>query len=449
MPEPPDLVASLQKFGADSVSFLALESHMRHWSEAPDAAVAYVDTGRAWIAAGSPLAEPTRRAEVARAFVREAARARRRACFFACEGAELPGFARLLLGEQPVWAPGAWRAGLAKHRSLREQIRRAVAKGVTVRRVDASELAPGAALRARVEALAEDWLASRRMAPMGFLVALEPFHRPEEHRYFVAERDGRLVAFLSAVPIYPRAGWLVEDVVRVPRAPNGTTEALLDAMMQAVGETDAVTLGLAPLSGPIGPALRAIRFVSRPMFDFAGLRAFRQRLRPSHWEKVWLAYPEADPPLIHVLDSLRAFAGGSIAGFAIRSVLRPPSGPPWALALPLVPWTLLLAGLAVSGRASLVGYSAGALGAWVAFDALLAAELFWSALRPSRGRLAIGAAAASLDAGLSVPHLIFTGLGRTAAAFAMRGLAVLAPCFGAAVLGWLALRTGRRLGPGA
>jgi phosphatidylglycerol lysyltransferase len=357
--------------------------------------VAYADTGRAWIAAGSPLAEPARVPEVARAFVDDAKRNGRRACFFASEADALPGFARLLLGEQPEWTPETWKAGLATHRRLREQIRRAAAKGVAIRRVHGSELVPGTGLRAQVELLARGWLASRRMAPMGFLVALEPFHLPEQHRYFVAERGGRLVEFLSAVPVYAHGGWLVEDVIRSRRAPNGTTEALLDALMRDVDEGSAVTLGLTPLSGPIAFWLRAARFVSRPMFDFAGLRAFRQRLRPRGWRSVWLVYPKSDGAAIHLFDSLRAFADGSLSAFGVRSVVRQPSGPPWALAMPLVPWTLFLVALVLTGHAGLVGFSSRALVAWVAFDALLTILLFLSALRPKRSRLALAAAAES------------------------------------------------------
>jgi phosphatidylglycerol lysyltransferase len=214
--------------------------------------------------------------------------------------------------------------------------------------------------------------------------------------------------------------------------------------MREVGSTDSVTLGLAPLSGPIGVSLRVVRFLARPLFDFAGLHAFRQRLRPSHWQKVWLLYPASESPAVHLLESLRAFAGDSLAAFALRSIVRKPSGPPWALAMPLVPWTLVLVALAVSGQAGLVGFSAHALAAWAAFDALLAVQLFWSALRPKRSRLAVAAAAASVDAGLSVPHLVVTGLGRTVAAVTLRSLAAAAPCCGAAVLAWLALQRPQR-----
>ena len=102
----------VRRFGADAVSFLTFESTMRHWFDGTagagaDAVMAFNDTGKAWVAAGAPVAEPSRIAEVARTFVEKARAQGRRACFFATESRDIEGFARLLLGEQPVWDPAA------------------------------------------------------------------------------------------------------------------------------------------------------------------------------------------------------------------------------------------------------------------------------------------------------------------------------------------------------
>ena len=74
-----------------------------------------------------------------------------------------------------------------------------------------------------------------------------PFHAPEEHRYLIAERQGRAVHFLYAVPIYGRRGWLMEDMLRDPAAPNGTTELVIDRLMADVEGDARITPGLTPL----------------------------------------------------------------------------------------------------------------------------------------------------------------------------------------------------------
>jgi phosphatidylglycerol lysyltransferase len=179
---PPELIVEIPvEHGLDSMSFLAVESGMRHWldDQAPDSGrscVAYVETPHAWVAACSPVVNVDAAASVRdlqRTALRflEAARSNgKRACFFACEALAAGGLPRLLIGEQPIFHPREWLSDLAKHRRLREQLRRARAKGLTVRGVAPAELEKGSLLRAEVEGLASDWLRSRHIEPMGFLV---------------------------------------------------------------------------------------------------------------------------------------------------------------------------------------------------------------------------------------------------------------------------------------
>ncbi|MGH7435273.1 MAG: phosphatidylglycerol lysyltransferase domain-containing protein, partial [Polyangiaceae bacterium] len=177
------LLRLLREGGTDAMSFLAVESRMRHWFDAEPpygtgACVAYVDTATAWVAACGPLlplgADPAARSRAAARFVETARSQGRRACFFATESGALDGMSRLLIGEQPVFRPREWLVALPKRKRLREQLRRARAKGVRVRRAHAGELAPGTPLRREVEELGESWLRRRHMEPMAFLVALEP-----------------------------------------------------------------------------------------------------------------------------------------------------------------------------------------------------------------------------------------------------------------------------------
>src|SRR6185295_2967395 len=105
-------------------------------------------------------------------------RAGRRVVFFATEhrAAGLPGFTSLLIGEQPLWDPREFDEVVSATPSLREQLRRARAKGVSVTLADPREVAEhGAPLRRALEKLVDAWLATRPMPPMGFLVRVEPF----------------------------------------------------------------------------------------------------------------------------------------------------------------------------------------------------------------------------------------------------------------------------------
>jgi hypothetical protein len=141
-----------------------------------------------------------------------------------------------------------------------------------------------------------------------------------------------------------------------------------------------------------------------------------------------------------LVDALRAFAGKRVSRFAWRTVLRHPAAACIALALPLAPWTLALALLAMLGAQGPLGYSRGALGAWSVFDAGLDAALWWAALRSRRWALAGLAVVASGDAVASTWRLADVGFGGRLATIALRTAAVAAPLLGSALLWWSTFR---------
>jgi phosphatidylglycerol lysyltransferase len=428
--------ALIVQHGWNSTSFQVLEDGYQYWFWGDEACVAYVDTGRAWVVAGAPIAPEAQLGEVVTRFLEEAQRAGRRVCFFAVEARLLAQTALrgLPIGEQAVWDPRGWSGVLAGAKSLREQLRRARAKGVTVRRLTVDELEHhGPAL----DGLAERWLAGRALAPLGFLVELELFRDPHQRRYFVAEQGGRVVGALTAVPVYAREGWLLEDLLRDASAPNGTAELLVDAAMTTLAAEGSsyVTLGLAPLSGELPRPLALAREVTRPLYDFHGLRAFKAKLRPERWDPIYLAYERA--PVRAVLDALRAFARGSLRAFVLRTVLRGPTPVVLALGLALLPWTVLLA-LAPTTPWFV---SRAVQWAWVAFDLGLTAGLLALARRWRRWLGLTLAALVTADALLTLAIAVLWNGPRARGPLDVLVLLVAcaAPAAGAAIL-WGAVR---------
>ena len=409
-PERRRVLAVLRRHGWNATSFQVLEPGFRYWFADEDACVAYVDTGRAWVAAGAPLTSPSRLAEVAGRFQLAARASGRRVCFFGVEERVVQslGWRSLLVGEQPEWDADRWPEVLRQSASLREQLRRARAKGVAVRTAASSELASTSApLRRELEALVTGWLGRHEMAPMGFLVQVDPLTLLEEHRVHLAEQEGRLVGFLTAAPIFARPGWLLQNLIRAPGAPNGTAELLVDhAMRTAEAEAEGddspmVTLGLAPLAGQVVPALRLARSAGSVLFDFEGLRAFKARLRPTRWRPIHLVHPPEQGAVRTLLDLLEAFAREDLLAFGLRTVLRGPTLVVRLLASLLVPWTVLLA-LADPWHfpAPWVRW------AWVAFDVVLAASLFRLAVRWSDRLSRIVVAAVGLDAVVTLAEVL-------------------------------------------
>jgi phosphatidylglycerol lysyltransferase len=427
----------LKKHGWNSTSFQILEPGFEYWfDDDGDACVGYVDTGGAWVAAGPPVAAHDRIAGVLQRFVDAAAKAGRRVSCFGTEDRfnELVGWPAIRIGEQPVWSPADWPAIIKSSKSLREQLRRARAKQVVVEELTPVQLEAGHATRSELETLIARWLASRTIAPMGFLVQVDPFTFPPERRYFVARHNGKIVGFLGVIPIYARRGWFFEDFLRDPSAPNGTIELLVDAGMRAAqtAQVELITLGLAPLAGAVSPWLRIARKLGRALYDFDGLRAFKAKLKPKSWDPIYLSHPQKQHPITATIDTLTAFSRGGLLRFGVATLLRGPTIVVQTLAALLVLWTLILA-LPITSRwfpTPIWQYG------WVAFDVAAFVGLFVLSRR-WRPRLAtLLASAITADAlvtlleGLlwNVPHR------RSALDFLVIAVAVAAPTFAAIVL---------------
>lgn len=285
------------------MAYQILNPGMRHWFSARgDAVAGYTIFGRTCIVAGAPVCAGDRLAAAAAELEAEVNARGQRVIFFGA-GTRLEevyagrGDHRLVrLGAQPVWNPAGW-AGVVRHKaSLRAQLNRARNKGVTTEAWPPHRAGTSRALR---EVLAE-WLATRGLPPLGFLVTPDLLDTLDDRRIFVARQDGRPVAFLVATPVPARHGWLVEQWPRVRHAPNGTTHLLVDAAMRAFAEEGSryATLGLAPLAehaGGVGQGqprwlrltLRWARAHGRRFYNFRGLEAFKAGLQPDSWEPIF------------------------------------------------------------------------------------------------------------------------------------------------------------------
>ncbi len=287
---------------------------MRHWfSAAGDAVVGYAEFAGVRLVAGAPVAATERLASVAAEFEAKSRSRGKRVCYFLAEDRLLASgnYAAHVIGMQPTWTVHSWAERFDGNASLRAQRSRAMNKGVRVIEAPASrelEAGPTACHRA--------WLASKGLPLLGFLAHSDP-HKAgpgalDDRRLFLATVDepeaaaragaSSVLGYLTATPIPLRNGWLIDKVVRHPRAPNGTTELLLDAAVRSLGDDSSrITLGLAPLAScdePAGPADAAPRWLLTAerlarewcarLYDFKGLYEFKGKFQPDDWERVYL-----------------------------------------------------------------------------------------------------------------------------------------------------------------
>lgn len=303
LPAPPNPRARdlVLRYGWNPSAYQILNPGIDLWfADAGDGVVGYADYAGVRVVAGEPVCPSDRLAGIVAEFDAAASAAGHRVCYLAAESrlAErlrgTPGYTEVILGAHPIVDPDCWPATVAVRPSLRAQLHRARNKAVTIEEWSPEQATGHPALRA---CLAR-WLETRSMPPLHFLVETDTLDRLEDRRVFVARQAGEVPGFVVASPIPRRNGWLIEQVVRRPDAPNGTAELLIDAALRTfrADGADHVALGVAPLSDRAGrrrtgPLLRAaltwVRAHSRRFYNFTGLEAFKAKFRPERWEPVY------------------------------------------------------------------------------------------------------------------------------------------------------------------
>jgi len=288
--------------------------------------------------AGAPVCALDRLETLAAEFVRAAHAERFRVCYFGA-GERLEAryardrsWSRVLLGAQPVWDPRHWPEAVAKRSSLRAQFNRARNKGVRISEWPSTLAEDHPALRRCLS----EWLATRNLPPLHFLVEPETLSRLQDRRVFVAERGGsEVVAFTVLSPVPARNGWLVEQIVRGFNAPNGTAELLIDAAMRAVGDSGSTyaTLGLSPLSArarleplhrPIWlrVVLEWVRLHGARFYNFGGLETFKAKFNPDVWEPIYAIGEGSSFSPRDLYAIAGAFSGGAPAKLVLLALLR-------------------------------------------------------------------------------------------------------------------------------
>jgi lysylphosphatidylglycerol synthetase-like protein (DUF2156 family) len=340
--DPTDDLLRLQTLhGYNAHSLVSIAPGAAAWSlPGIDGAIIYGEFGRVWLAAGDPLSSPEDIKPLVIGFMAAASRAKRIAAFvpatdrFAREAIKL-GLTAIKIGAAPYFDLKTWqpRGNSAKH--MRAGVNKALRAGVHVEMVEKVD----SAFRKEIADLCLQWLKSRRAAAsFGWLLALDPFASVERKKLFVArDSNERLVGLVAASPIPARDGWYLEDVLRAPDAPTGTTDLLVTEVLKHLKESGATmaTLGTAPLAKDgdddisthdhpvIERALSSASSRLNTFYNFDGLRRFKGKFVPSWWESEYALVQHGvlvPSRVAHAL--LRAIVPGGLKQFLARQTIR-------------------------------------------------------------------------------------------------------------------------------
>lgn len=278
--------------------------------------------------------------ELARRFVGAAHRKRRIAAFipttarFAHEGVKY-GLSAVKVGAAPYFDLQTWTPRGDRAKKMRSGVNQAHRAGVSIETVEVAD----EKIRRETATLCRHWLETRRTATnLGWLFVLDPFQHAESKRFFAA-RDvrGRLVGFLAASHIPARAGWYLEDILRLPDAPPGVPDLLVVEALKrlAAGGAKLATLGASPLAQDGGRAMaagghplteRMLHLAATRLenfYNFEGLRRFKSKFAPSWWESEYVLVPRGVtvPPRVTYAFT-RAIMPGGLAQLITRQIVR-------------------------------------------------------------------------------------------------------------------------------
>ncbi len=313
------------RYGWNTTAYQILNPGIDHWLAASEpGVVGFVNQPQRWIAAGAPICEPRQLGQIAAEFEDSALERGKRVCYFCAMDRlrqVLAGSSRhtcVAIGAEPVWDPRHWAETVQGRSSLRAQLNRARNKQITV--LAASGLY-ATTMRPDLRQCLDDWVESRPLPPMHFLVEPETLDGLLADRLlYVAMQEGRPIGFLVASPVSLRNGYLIEQVIRGHGAPNGTAELLIDACMRDLARQGCayVTQGLVALSrhaeaeiaqNPLW--LRALMAWAHAhgnrFYHFRGLEAFREKMQPQRWETIYAIANERTFSPVTLYAAARAF----------------------------------------------------------------------------------------------------------------------------------------------
>lgn len=173
-------------------------------------------------------------------------------------------------------------------------------RGATLQEVRPSELE---LIKDKLIQIHEQWK-NQKTFELGFLNQVDPFFKFELKRCFTLTIRNEIQAFMTAVPFYYGGeilGYYFNDIIRTDKARAGTNELLIVEAMRTLYDegVSEVRMGMAPLSRikKKGISSSFLNFIFKHYtfgYNFSGHYQFKNKLRPTRWDDLYLASSESD-----------------------------------------------------------------------------------------------------------------------------------------------------------
>lgn len=149
--------------------------------------------------------------------------------------------------------------------------------------------------------VASEWL-ERRRGPQIYLAHVTLFEDRLGKRWFYAEQNGRLIGILVLNELQEKKGWLLNNVMLLQNAPNGTSELLIVSALETLEKENChyvvagpvTTTALGEMKGINRTLSELIRLVfkgAKMIFHLEGYETYWIKFNPQ-LEPSYLSFPE-------------------------------------------------------------------------------------------------------------------------------------------------------------
>ena len=297
----------LKAYGFNSTSYLTLESDKRHFFDHQVPAVtAYAQFNKVAITAGEPICPIDLLGNAIDEFINFTRKSSLQPLFFEVTEQVVPvlqqrGFRFLKLGEEPFFELDKFTLKGNKMANVRSSGNTARNRGVTVREYSPKEPA-ASSINPQLEVISRQWLETRGISELSFTLGTLSLDQPGDRRYFIAEYENQVIAFLTYSPIYARQGVYLDLMRRAENTPTGTMDLLLSesfSLLEKAG-VKLVTMGMSPLANVQDSPVEQSNYLSwllhqfsvhgKSFYHFQQMHDFKRKFKPHFWESKYLAY---------------------------------------------------------------------------------------------------------------------------------------------------------------
>jgi len=296
----------VRRHGSDTLSYFALRGDRSYFfNDVHTAFLSYKIWRNVALVGGDPIGAPQLLAGLTNQFLEFCDANALTPCFLGANGHHLGlyrsmGIRVLKIGEEALIRLQSFDISGLK-RKVRRAERHCLELGMTTRMFDAAALPQD--YRDEALRVSKRWVRSKGGAERGFSMTLGriPTEDDREARVLVAlDACGRLIGFLTLVPVFGASGWSLDMMRRRMDAPNGLTEFMvIQAARQLQSEgAESLSLNFASLSSTEAQVSepRAIASLRRFLFNnlssvyqLKSLYQFNAKFEPE-WSSRYLVY---------------------------------------------------------------------------------------------------------------------------------------------------------------